>query len=279
MAQGNKIEVKLFSSGFCTAHARVVDPVNGKGKTKFEAVWALLKHPEWGYLLFDTGYSERFTTATESFPERFYRWATPMTLPKGNSAIELLHKEGIAAEEIKYIIVSHFHGDHICGLLDFQKAKFICTQTAFEQMKKVSGFSAVSKGILKKLIPGDFEKRVLFVEQISTLSKDASGLTIYHLFKDENLKMILLPGHARGMLGFIVEWRNGILFYGTDAAWSRDTFLKKILPKKIVKLFFDSWNDFVDTQEKMRAFSKQNPETTIVFTHCPETIPYLENHV
>ena len=129
MVQESEIKLSLYASGYCEAHARVVNPINGKGKTKFYAVWALLQIPSVGNVLFDTGYSEKFSIATNSFPNRFYRWATPVTFYKKNSAKNILRDKGIDAKDINYVIISHFHADHISALVDFPNAKFICSKT------------------------------------------------------------------------------------------------------------------------------------------------------
>lgn len=269
------MKITYFTSGYCVAHAAVPDPKNGHGKTRFYAIWALIQHPELGNILFDTGYSPLFQEVTQKFPDRFYRWATPVVLEKNATAKVILQKQGIWPEQIDYIIISHFHADHIAGLKDFPKSKFICTRSAYEQMVQVTGIKAVSNGILKDLIPENIAERVLFVEDISSKSVDKSGLVLYDLFSKNLLQLVLLPGHARGMLGF---YANQQLF-ATDASWSYETFAKEILPNKIVKLFFDSWQDFIDTQAKLRTFQKQNSEVKILFTHCPETLKYISNAI
>jgi glyoxylase-like metal-dependent hydrolase (beta-lactamase superfamily II) len=266
------LKISYFTSGYCTAHANIADPKNGRGEARFYAVWALIQHPELGFMLFDTGYSPLFQEVTASFPDRFYRWATPVFFNENETAKAILHQRGIAPEDINYVIISHFHADHVAGLKDFPNAKLICTKTAYQQMVQLNGLKAVSTGILKGLIPDDIAERVLFVEDIAQKNEDKSGLIFFDLF---NFKLVLLPGHARGMLGF---WANNQLF-ATDASWSLDTFEKSILPNKIVKLFFDSWADYVDTQAKLRLFLKQNPATKILFTHCPETLKYIESDV
>lgn len=279
MAQQQEIEISFFESGYCTAHASIADPVNGKGKCRFYAIWALLKHPEKGYLLFDTGYSKRFFEATGNFPDRIYRWATPVTIDENESAAKILERRGIRPEQINYVIVSHFHGDHICGLKDFPSATFICSESSFNQMNSCTGISAVSKGILKELIPEDFNRRVQFIENIGSPCQREKGPLMYDLFGDGTIGVILLPGHARGMLGFVARCDGKLFCFATDASWSRSTWIKRILPRRIVKLFFDSWNDFIGTQEELRSFQNENPDAIVLFTHCPETLKYVKSRV
>jgi glyoxylase-like metal-dependent hydrolase (beta-lactamase superfamily II) len=280
MVQGANISLEFFSSGYCEAHASIANPINGKGKTRFYAVWALLNFPTIGYVLFDTGYSEDFQNATKSFPSILYRWATPVTIHNNDTALSILASRGIKAEQINYVIISHFHADHICGLRDFPNAKFICTKAAYEQVSNHHGFASVSRGILHGLIPSDLENRILFIEDIADhVYIDNFGLKTFKMFGTEEFRLILLPGHARGMLGFTYETTEKRIIYATDASWSYDTFLQIILPSKIVKLFFDSWHEYIETQQKLRAFQSKNPQFKVLFTHCPETLNHIENEI
>lgn len=280
MASQTGISVEFYSSGYCTAHERIVDPVNGKGACKFYAVWALFQIPGTGWVMFDTGYGPSFWEVTQKFPARFYRWATPVFLKENESAKNILETKGISPADIKYIIISHFHADHIGGLNDFPEASFICSKSAHQQVKGKKGFGAVSKGILHGLLPEDYEKRLFYIEDFADhVEVNASGITGYRLFGQEELQLILLPGHARGMLGFILQNDQRHMLYGTDASWFYSCYHQGILPNHVVRIFFDSWNDFQITQMKIKAYENAHPEASILFTHCPETLKYLDHAV
>lgn len=278
MAQEPKITVQFFASGYCLAHEKIVNPLTGKGKCKFYAVWALIHVPTIGYILFDTGYSNAFMQATHSFPDRFYRWATPFFLEENETAKNILLKKGIQPNDIKYVILSHFHADHLAGLIDFPNSQIICSKKAHDEVKNSSGIKAVSKGILHRLLPTSYENRLLFIEDIADKKEiNKYGLEEYWLLGMEKLKLVSLPGHARGMIGFIFQNESEHIFYAADASWRYDTYRKNILPKKIVKLFFDSWYDFVATQEKIKNYENDHNNVKVLFTHCQLTLK-LTNH-
>jgi glyoxylase-like metal-dependent hydrolase (beta-lactamase superfamily II) len=280
MAQNKILKVKFFSSGYCTAHAKVVNPISGKGKAKFYAVWALIHIESIGYVLFDTGYSNAFKNATHRFPDRIYRWVTPIQIKQNESALDLLEKEGIQANDIRYIIVSHFHADHIAGLTDFPKAQIICSKSSYQEVKELKGWRAVKKGILHGLIPQDIEQRIQFIEDIADLATtNEQGILQYKLFEQDEFQLIALPGHAKGMLGFIYLQESNHLLYATDAAWDISCFEQKILPKKVVKLFFDCWDDYLETWDKLHHYKKMHSNVNLLFTHCPKTLNYLSNEI
>jgi glyoxylase-like metal-dependent hydrolase (beta-lactamase superfamily II) len=274
------VSVELFHSGYCLSNARVVNPGASPGKMKFYAVWLLIYHESTGYMLFDTGYTERFYAVTKKFPERFYRIVTPVFIRETDTVSVTLEKKGIPKDKIKYIVISHFHADHIGALLDFPNAAYLCSRTAYEQVRAVKGMKAVIKGILKGLIPIDFEKRVIFIEDIAEKGADkSSGLWFYCFPGVDQLKFFLLPGHAKGMLGLYIESGEKRFFYASDAAWNKDAFMGGILPRKIVSLFFDSWKEYTETQEKIRIFLLEHPDVNILFTHCPKTLDYISSDV
>ncbi len=271
-----RVKISFFHSGYCTASAAIVDPEKGKGRQRFFAVWALIVHPIHGYLLLDTGYAHRFYEATRHFPEKLYAVVTPVCLEEGQSALEQLKTLGITAAEIKYVLISHFHVDHISGLLDFPEAKIICSRASLVEVLTKNRIAALQKGILKKLVPEDLGKRALCIEDLAIARTDEhSGLEFYDLFKDGSLQLVPLPGHARGMFGVLVCSDKGTFLYATDAGWSRDTFIRQVYPSKLTKLFFDNWKEYCSTYQKLFAYIEKNPETTILFTHCPETMQYL----
>jgi len=276
MVPGKKIDVSFFASGYCVAQARAVNPRANWAMTRFYAVWALIKHPEIGILLFDGGYNLSFYSATRRWPDRLYRWVTPVVVNRDETAVSILEREHIHPEEVNYFAISHFHADHICALKDFPQARFICSQKAYNEVQGSNGLAAVRKGILKHLIPNDFEKRLLFLEDISTPYVDQqSRLTFFCPFDQDSLQFVDLPGHARGMFGFYVRDRGAEMLYGADASWGRDVFLDEILPSPAVRLFIDSWSDYKETNKRLLLFLRNKPLTKILFTHCPQTLKYI----
>jgi glyoxylase-like metal-dependent hydrolase (beta-lactamase superfamily II) len=81
-------------------------------------MFALLQHPRFGPMLFDTGYSYRFFDETKNFPNRFYRWMTPVTLHEEDLVVNQLLTFDLRPKDITHVFISHFHADHIASLPD-----------------------------------------------------------------------------------------------------------------------------------------------------------------
>lgn len=266
------VKVKFFQAGYCT-HPEAVVIRGGRWKiSNFPSLFALITHPQLGYILFDTGYSERFFQETKKFPFQIYALTTPVYFQSEDSAVYQLQKEGIEATEINYIIISHFHADHIGGLLDFPNAKFICFQSAYQAVRDLQGIKALKAGFLSGLLPLDFAERVIFVEDkpiVSLPSRFNPFENGIDLFSDGSLLAVELPGHAIGQLGlFFTDFDNQDYFLIADACWLSRAYQELVLPSPITKLIFSNQKEYVDTLEKIHHLYKLNPQIQVIPTHC-----------
>lgn len=273
------VALKISSAGFCMAGGNHAQRGTKRENIKFNAVFALIKHPSKGYVLFDTGYTKRFFEATNKFPYKIYAAITKVTLKDGEEVVDQLKTIGIAAAEIKYIIISHFHADHIGGLRDFPNAQFICTKAGYKDVKGKSGFSGLIKAFIPYLMPKDFESRTRFIDmETATITHSDLGKMI-DVFDDGTIMMCALDGHALGMIGILVKTNQREVFLVSDAAWLKSNYQDLKLPHPIVKIFFNSWNDFKDSINRIHKFYKNNPDTLIIPSHCMETYKALPQDI
>ena len=276
---GSTMTFDLYASGYCVADAAIVNPTVPRKKIRFYAVWAHLWLPQYGHVLVDTGYNRNFHTVTARFPEKLYGWATPTVVEESQTAAALLRSRNVDPADVQYIIISHFHADHVCALKDFPNATFLCSRAAYAEATRLNGSMAVKKGILKKLLPDDFDSRVKLVEDTAVYVAELDGgLTAYSFFENKDVQLVHLPGHARGMMGVLVNLQPQ-LFFATDAQWDKAAFEADILPSKLIRLFIDSWSDFTETTGKLKAYCAANPQTRLLFTHCPQTLSYISNEL
>lgn len=270
------MKVFFSSAGYCSAdHSHVY--INApKGKTQFPAFWALIQHPTLGNMLFDTGYAQHFLDATRHFPNILYRWLVPVTFKNGDDVkTQLKTKYNIDSQDIKYIIISHFHGDHVGGLKDFPNATFICTKAAFEHIWNFNSTFGFVKAYLKDLLPNDIEKRILFIEEQFETIDNQYFKTVWQ-WKEADLVFVLLPGHARGQVGVLLESKGGSetgnVFLAADAAWHIHSIEANIPPPSFVRVFADNYNELRETIAALHRFSLRHPTTKIIISHCKKTL-------
>ena len=269
------VELQLSYAGHCTASAHHAVKGAPKGKIKFHALWGLIKHPQRGYILFDTGYTDRFFAATKSWPNKIYSLMTPVVIDKADEVRSRLENSGVKTSDVTYIIISHFHADHVAGLKDFPNAQILCSKKAYEHTFSIPRWRGFAKGVLFDLIPEDIKSRVDFVEDFGCAISDPKLGVGYDLFSDNSVISYDLPGHAAGQIGAVVKTKSESVFLVADAVWDIRAITQDLLPHPIVKLFFDSWNDSCDSIERIRKFSSSNPEIKIIPTHCSATTDEL----
>jgi len=264
------LQVKLFSSGYCTANSGHVFPNEPHKVISFNAIWALINHPVAGKTLFDTGYSTRFFESTRFFPNRIYRWITPVVHDNGDSCLNQLQKMKIDRHDITNIVISHFHADHTGGLKDFPNAAIWCKAEALSFINKKNRFNAVLKGVLKSQIPDDISARAVFPEKVLEQSEMA-GLTLWKWHDD--MYFVDLPGHFRGQTGLYLKGTvHGDLLLCADAVWSARAISQKIYPSKKVSLIIDDYSELTGTMEKLNFLQTTQPNIKILPTHCHETM-------
>src|SRR5205807_556113 len=100
-------------------------------KVACHSLAALLRHPDHGWLLWDTGYAPRMLEVTRGLPFALYRAATPLHLRPELAALTQLERLGLREHDIRRVLISHFHADHIAGLRDFPGAEYIASQLAY----------------------------------------------------------------------------------------------------------------------------------------------------
>jgi len=88
----------------------------------------VVRHPSAGVVLIDTG---MHPDASRDLRRDF---GLPMSLlfrslkPAPDSFAEQLRRVGVAAEEVKQVVMTHLHVDHTSGMRLLPKATFICTR-------------------------------------------------------------------------------------------------------------------------------------------------------
>jgi glyoxylase-like metal-dependent hydrolase (beta-lactamase superfamily II) len=265
------VKLSFIKVGFCR-HPEWIAIRGGSFKsTNFPALVAVIDHPKHGIILFDTGYSDRFFAETRSFPNRFYSMLTPVSLQDFGSAKAQLILKGIYAHDVKHILISHFHADHIAGLRDFPKARFVFLEESFKSVQHTRGLKALSLGFLPNLLPVDFSKRsnpLNWLLRAKSCKEFEPFDYRIDLFDDNSLLVVQLPGHARGQMGIFVRTERKIFFLVADACWKSASYKELRPPHPVTMLLHDNMKEYYQTLLKMHTFWKKRPEVQIVPCHC-----------
>ena len=239
----------------------------------FPAMVGIIRHPDAGILLFDTGYDPYFLEATRPFPERLYRWATPVALDPEDDVDSWLARQGAGKEDVRYLILSHFHGDHVAGLRNFPNARIFCSSAGLARIRSGNRLSRVAKGLLAALVPDDLAARAAFFEALPPVPLPAAFAPYesgHDLLGDGALLAVELPGHCPGHWGLALRTEDDrFVLLAADAAWSIAAIERDVPPPRITTALLGDTPLYRRTLAALHAASEANRELVILPSHCP----------
>src|SRR5690606_18833164 len=275
-----KVECKLFRTGYCRQLEKMARRDAPLRPASFYSLAALIRHPEEGLILFDTGYSAHFFRETSRLPYLLYRWAVPVVFRKEEALAEQLEALGISPGEIRHIFLSHFHGDHIGGVRDFPEASILCSREAYDHIREMRGLRAVRNGFVPGLLPPDFDKRVQFIEDKERFPfRERYGVfdPVFDCFGDGSLLAVRLSGHAPGQYGlFFVDEERGPTLLCADATWSLEALRRQVEPHPLTFAVMGGRREFRRSFLQLTEFHRLNPSVRIFPSHCPEAAALAE---
>jgi len=269
---------EILKAGYCTSNQSIALHKAESKTIRFPASVSLLEHDKNGLILFDTGYAGHFFRASKRLPYSIYPMITPVYFKPEEAIKHQLAQKGISHKDIRTVIISHFHGDHIGGLKDFPNAKFICHDSAFQSIENKKGIRALMKGFLPDLIPANFRSRLKLLKDSDCYIYQ--NLKTWDLFDDESIILQRLDGHADGQLGMRIKYKANCFFLVADAAWLWQNYKQLWFPSPRVKLFFSSWSQYKNNLQKLHQIHTHT-QSEIIPTHCEQTIERIkkEYHV
>ena len=266
--------MEILDTGYCWASEHHVRAGAAKRRIKCHSLVALMKHAEYGWVLFDTGYAPRFIDATSRFPNSIYRRVIPVEISSSLSVVHQIQERGLGPSDIRCVIISHFHGDHVGGLLDFPESEIVCTRAGYEHLCSRRGVRALAKAYLPELVPTNLPDRARFIDEFESPALEGLGPT-HDLLGDGTIQLVPLPGHARGQIGALVSLGDSPVMLAADGCWQRESYLRQQPPHWITHGFVDDPRAARTTLQRLGEFHQAHPEIPIIPTHCP--VAYAEH--
>lgn len=267
-------QLTLLTAGHTTAPEAIILRGGRWRKMKIPALFALIEHPHRAPIVVDTGYSRRFFEATARWPFRPYRRLTPVFVRDDETAAAQLARRGIAPADVRRLVITHFHVDHLGGLLDFPDAEFVHLPEGYAAIRGLDGLAALKLGHVPGQLPPNFEERSrpLGPESAIELPPEFAPFTAgWDILGDGSLLGVSLPGHAIGQLGlFLRDDRLGPLLLAADACWHSRAYRELRPPHPVINLLTPDAAAYRATLQKLHQLHQNRPEMPIIPFHCPE---------
>jgi glyoxylase-like metal-dependent hydrolase (beta-lactamase superfamily II) len=206
---------------------------NGEGRAKrsFPRVFAdrrwteplpilawVIEHPE-GLIVVDTG-----ETARVSEPGYFTRWQPYFRLavrewiePEEEIGPQI-RRLGLSPDDVRWVVLSHFHTDHAGGLSHFPASEIVCSRIDFEFSQ---GLLGQARGMLPQRWPVWFSPTLIepadrpFGPFPQSTALTAAG----------DVHLLPTPGHTPGHLSVALEDGDTVFLFAADASYTEQLML------------------------------------------------------
>src|SRR5664279_1803945 len=134
---------------------------------------------------------------------------------------------GYRAEDVRWVVLSHLHQDHIGGLRELTGARFVVSTTEWEAMQAPNAEMAAFLPRHADL-PGATWDKVAF--EPTTDSTLAPFVSAHDLLGDGSLILLPTPGHTAGSMSMLVRGRPAPLLLVGDLTYDVEAMRRGLVP-------------------------------------------------
>jgi glyoxylase-like metal-dependent hydrolase (beta-lactamase superfamily II) len=231
------VRLTFHNSATVIAPRALVDRQASWRRYAFPIRYGVLEHPSEGLILVDTGYSDAITSSNDLHIMGYRSLLRPQ-LHANEEAKEVVTAMGAALHDVRHIMLSHLHADHICGLENFQNARIHASATSLAGWKKPAGFASSLKGFFPSLLPPFSDRATSATDHASKFHLPWGGAG-GDVLNDGSIIAIDFPGHMKGHIGFYFPKLDEPVLYAADADWTLDGLADQAPPPWAARLIVD----------------------------------------
>jgi len=266
-----RVDLDLLAVG-STCHFGALVGNGGWRRQYFPAIVALIRHPDRGTILFDTGYGTK-VLRMRGLAAAFYRRLVPVHLSAAERIDKALAARG--TDNVALIVLSHLHADHAGGLGDLAERPMIWSRAAASLLEAPLR-QRLHAGVFAELVPEWVPRSSRYLEDcpVVDIGDRLPGFGAgFDLLGDGALIGVPLPGHARGQYGLLLRLRDGTdVFLVADAAWHIRNVTAGVDPKGILDHILDDVPAYHRTLGLLRRLHAARPSLRIVPSHCAASL-------
>lgn len=172
----------------------------------------LIEHPE-GLVMVDTGESSRANApGYQPWWHPFMRFCVRLGVRPEEGAGALLRARGFSPLQVKWVVMTHMHGDHAGGIPDFPNSQFILSRM---EANGIAARDAVFNGYLTMHYPKEFSPVAIdYADGAFENFEKSAALT-----QDGKIRIVPTPGHTLGHQSVIVDQGQHYVLIGGDASY------------------------------------------------------------
>ena len=168
-----------------------------------------------------------------------------------------LRRIGFDPDDVRWVVMTHMHGDHAGGLPNFPKSEILMSR---EQIHLAMSRTGPLQGYLNMHYPKWLKPRDVIFGAGAWESFDTSA----SLTRDGAIRIVPTPGHTEGHISVAIEDGDALVFLLGDAAYSESGLLEGI-----VDGVASSATVHHETTTRIRALCERRPVIT-QFAHDPD---------
>lgn len=184
----------------------------GLSSVRMPVTVAVIERPD-GLVLVDTGWSRRACAWPETDPGRAAKLFLGLDVKPEDALASQLLSLGYAPGDVRHVVATHLHVDHVSGAVDFPSATVHCAEAEWDVLRR--GRRGYDPRALE--LPR--------VERHAPRGPAALGFPASHdLFGDGTVLLLDARGHTAGSLAVAVKLQSGWALHVGDAAMFAEDF-------------------------------------------------------
>jgi glyoxylase-like metal-dependent hydrolase (beta-lactamase superfamily II) len=261
------MSLSFATSAFLKAPLRLLDS-QARGSARLRVRWGVFIHPEHGPVLLDCGYGPELYAAPSLALKAYTKTLRP-ELSLNGAPDAVLDDLGFEMSDVHYIVLTHFHADHVCHLSSFPQAKVFVDVAEYATIRSRSVWQNILRGVFPELLPDDLFDRYIPIQTRKTDRLTADMGQGYDLFGDGSLITVPLPGHSPSHFGVLVDRPGDTpVLYAADTDWTMDALMSNRPAGVLVPFLQDNTSQAEASKRIVRNFARSIGP--VVLCHDPE---------
>jgi glyoxylase-like metal-dependent hydrolase (beta-lactamase superfamily II) len=216
----------------------------------------LIEHPE-GLIVVDTGETARVSEAGY-FPRwhPYFRFGLREWVAPEQEIGPQLNALGFSPQDVRWVVLTHFHTDHAGGLEHFPASEILATRADYASS---GGLRGSVRGFLPQRWPAWFAPTLIDHHDGPFESFEQSTV----LTQAGDVHLISTPGHTPGHMSVALEDGDHVIVFAGDASYTEQNMIDGVLDG-----VSPSMSAARDTLTRLRRLAGERP-TVYLPTHDP----------